>query len=236
MAQGAVGYELSGEVAVLRIDDGKANALSHAVLGALRAFLDDAEKEARAVLIAGRPGLLSAGFDLAVMRSGPEAVRELVTAGAELLLREYTYPLPVVVACSGHALAAGALLLLASDARIGAEGEFKIGLNEVAIGMTLPMFAVELARDRISKRHFTRATLQAEIYAPAGALDAGFLDRVTRPEVLFEEALGEARRLAGLPQPAFRNTRERTRGATVERIRANLADDVRQLSGPATSS
>lgn len=225
-------YELRDQVAVIMLDDGKANALSPAVLGAIHACLDRAEREAAAVLLTGRDRRLSGGFDLSVMTSGVEAVRDLVTAGAELMLRLYTLPRPVVVACNGHALAAGAILLLVADLRIGAAGEFKIGLNEVSIHMTLPIFAMELARARLSKRHFTAATTQARVYDPAGALDAGFLDQVVPPEQLFDRAFAEAQRLARLPDPAFRNTKAHERNATVTLIRDTLAADMAALLPP----
>jgi enoyl-CoA hydratase len=135
----------------------------------------------------------------------------------------------VVVACTGHALAAGAILLLVADARIGAEGEFKIGLNEVAIQLTLPVFAMELARDRLSKRHFSAAVTQARIFDPIMAKDAGYLDATVKPEALFDTALDHARRLAALPDPAFRATKQRERAATVKFIRETLAADMTQL-------
>ncbi len=232
MGEPAVRYELKEKAAVVRFDDGKANALSPALIEQLHGALDRAEKDARAVLLVGRPGRFSAGFDLAIMRQGGDAMSSLVTAGAELALRIYEFPCPVVAACTGHAIAMGAILLLASDTRIGAEGDFKIGLNEVAIGMGLPIFAVELARERLSKRHLTRATAEAEIYAPAAAVDAGFLDRVTAPDALFGEALAEAQRLAELPTAAHRMTKLRVRGDAVRRIRATLDEDMKQLSGP----
>ena len=229
----AVQYELQDTVACIGIDDGKANALSHEVIEALHASLDRAEKEAQAVLLVGRPGRFSAGFDLGTMRAGPEAVRGLVTAGAELLLRLYTYPRPVVAACTGHALAAGALVLLASDLRVGARGDTKIGLNEVAIGMGLPIFAVEFARDRLSKRHFQRATAQAELYAPDAAVDAGYLDQVVEPDTLVDTARAEAARLAQLSESAFTLTRDRARATSVGLIRGTLAEDMRRLTSPA---
>jgi enoyl-CoA hydratase len=232
MTSSTLTYALEDRVAVLRLDDGKANALSHEAIAALHAALDRAEKEAGSVLVLGREGRLCAGFDLAVMRSGADAVRRLVTAGAELFLRLYEHPLPIAVGCTGHALAAGAILLLSADARIGARGDFKIGLNEVAIGMALPIFAYELARDRLSKRHLARATSQAEIYAPEGAVDAGFLDSLCEPGALETTALAEARRLAALPQPAFRLTKKGLHGATVARLRASLAEDMARLEGP----
>jgi enoyl-CoA hydratase len=222
----SVQYELSGDVATLRIDDGKANALGPSVIDALHDGLHRAEKEAAAVVLTGRPGRFSAGFDLGVLGSGPEAARGLVTAGAELAVHVARHPAPVVIACNGHALAMGAVLLLAADLRIGASGDFKIGFNEVAIGMTTPVFLVEFARERLSKRHLQRATVQAEIYSPESGTDAGFLDRVVAPDALLESALGEAQRLAKLPRAPFTSTRGRLRGETLERIEATLADDM----------
>ncbi len=230
-----VQYVLSGDVAVLRIDDGKANALGPRVIAALNAGLDRAEKESKAVLIAGRPGRFSAGFDLAVIRSGDaRAAAELVTSGARLAVRIARHPAPVIIACTGHALAMGAVLLVAADLRLGATGDFKIGFNEVAIGMTTPVFLMELARDRLSKRHFLRATAQAEIYTPEAAVDAGFLDRATAPDDVVGAAQQEAQRLSELPGPTFCATRARARSAVLDQIEATLAQDM-AASFPASS-
>jgi len=231
MSENPIAYRLEGTIAALRFDDGKANAVSPAAIDGLNAALDRAEKEAEAVLLAGRPGRFSAGFDLTTMKAGPDAMRSLVSAGAELLLRLYQAPLPIVMACSGHALAMGAVLLLGSDFRIGVAGDFKIGLNEVSIHMTLPIFAVEIARDRLSRGHFQRSVIQAEIYGPDGAVEAGYLDRVVPVERLDEEAMAEAERLAGLPRRAFSETKLRVRGATIERIRRGLAEDMASWGG-----
>ena len=231
MAEKSVHYELNDKTAVIRLDDGKANAISPAVIDSLMGMLDQAEKEATAVLIVGREGRFSGGFDLGVMRSGPENVRSLVKAGAELFLRIFEYPLPVVIACTGHAVAAGAIVLLAADARVGARGEFKIGLSEVAIGMRLPIFAFEFARQRLSKRHFVRATTQAQLYAPEDAIDAGYLDSVADPGDLFDSALAEARRLGELPQPAFRDTKASVHRAAIAVMRETLDEDMAMLAG-----
>lgn len=231
MSESPIAYRREGTVAALRFDDGKANAISPAAIDGLNAALDRAEKEAEAVLLVGRPGRFSAGFDLATMRAGPDAMRSLVSAGAELLLRLYEAPIPIVMACSGHALAMGAVLLLGSDFRIGVAGDFKIGLNEVSIHMTLPIFAVEIARDRLTPGHFQRSVIQAEIYEPEGAVDAGYLDRVVPAERLDEEAMAEAERLAKLPRRAFSETKLRVRGATIERIRRGLAEDMSSWGG-----
>ena len=223
--------EIEDAVAVVRLDDGKANALSPPVIEAIHAGLDRAEKDAGAVLLLGRDGRFCAGFDLTVMRGGAGAARDLVKAGAELFLRLYELPLPVVIGCTGHALAAGGVALLSADSRIGARGGFKIGLNEVAIGMTLPLFALELARARLSKRHFDRGVVHAELYDPEAAVDAGFLDRVVDSASLGEEARVEATRLAALPRAAFTNTKRRAHADTIALIRATLDEDLTSLLG-----
>jgi enoyl-CoA hydratase len=217
------------------MDDGKANALSPAMLTELDAALERAEgdDDTHAVLLHGRPGRLSAGFDLSVMTGGLDAMRDLVTQGAELLIRLFTSPLPIVVAGTGHALAAGALLLLAADQRVGADGDFKIGLNEVAIGMALPIFAVELARHRLATTHFDAATMQARIYDPTGAVEAGYLDRVVDAGQVMDEALADATRLGALRAGAFRLTKEHAHRATATLIRDTLAGDMASLGPPA---
>lgn len=225
-----VHYELREAVAHITLDDGKANAISHATIAGLHEGLDRAEREARAVVLAGRAGRLSAGFDLATMRGGADEVRSLVESGARLMLRIYQHSRPVVVACTGHALAAGAILLLVGDRRLGAAGDFKIGLNEVAIGLTLPVFAMELARDRLSKRHFTAAATQARIYDPEGAVDAGYLDATVAAGELLDAATAEARRLAELSN-AFGHTKQNERGRTVKYVEDTLDADMSRITG-----
>ena len=223
----SVRYELRDSVALVRMDDGKANAFSFSLIDALHAAFDRAEKEAKAIAWIGRAERFSGGFDLGVMRSGdPAAVGRLVQAGGRLALRLYESPLPVVIGCSGHALAMGAVALLAADLRIGPLGDWKIGLNEVAIGMTLPTFATELARDRLSVRHRQRAQVLAEVYDGAGAVDAGFLDRAVPAGEVESVAIAEAARLAELHGGAHHATKRRVRGATLEVLRRSLDEDL----------
>ncbi|MDH3705805.1 MAG: crotonase/enoyl-CoA hydratase family protein [Acidimicrobiia bacterium] len=217
--------EQHGDVALLTMDDGKANALSHAMIDALDAGLDRAEADASALVLAGREGRFSAGFDLSVMQAGPEAARALVAAGGRLCARLYTLPVPVVVACTGHALAGGALLVLSGDHRVGAAGDFKIGLNEVAIGLPLPQFAIDLAEQRLSRRHVTRATVLAHIYPPDEAVDAGYLDSVVADPV--PEALDVATELtARLSSFGFAGSRRTARQAVADKIVSELEADL----------
>jgi enoyl-CoA hydratase len=220
-------------VAVLRIDDGKVNVISHRVVEQLHAGLDRALEEARSVAIIGRPGKLSAGFDLTEMTAGLDRTRALVAAGGRLLMRIFGHGQPVTVAVTGHALAAGALLVLSADTRIGADGPAKIGLNETAIGMALPIYAMELAQARLVPTHLTRATVQAEIYDPAGALAAGYLDQVVPDADCEAAAITEARRLGELPTGAYRGTKLRLRQAIIDRVLAGLDADMVRLTAPA---
>jgi enoyl-CoA hydratase len=226
-------YRFVDGVAVVTMDDGKANAISPAVLDSLGLALDQAEADsARALVLAGRPGKFSAGFDLATMTSGVEPMRALVDAGCRFMMRLYGLGIPTVAACTGHALAAGALVLLSCDHRVSGDGPAKIGLNEVAIGMGLPIFAVELARARLASNEFEPATMQARIYDPAGALAAGYLDRVVPDADVVDEAIGDARRLGGLRTGAYALTKTRSRERTIAHILDTLTDDIAGLTGP----
>lgn len=223
----AVTYELDGTVAVIRIDDGKANALSHGIIATIEADLHRARGEAQAVAIIGREGKFSAGFDLKTMQAGPKEARDLLRAGAELGHSIYVLPIPVVIGCTGHALAMGGILLFCADVRIGGEGPFKIGMNEVAIGMPVPRFAIELARDRLSKQQLTAAVNLAKVFDPASAVDAGYLDEVVPLEDVASAAIDRAKELASTLHPAaFRLTREYLRGARAEAVMAGLTSDV----------
>jgi enoyl-CoA hydratase len=221
--------ERHGSALVARIAHGKANAISHDVLTALGAALDEVEKTDEgspgALVITGTPGMLSGGFDLAVMRSGPKEAGRLVTDGGAFITRCFASPVPVVVACTGHAVAAGALLLLGADFRVGMTGDFRIGLIETQIGMVLPRWAVELSEERLSRRHFQQATVTARMYDPDGAVDAGFLDGAVPAEQVIEVALAEAERLVALPRSAYAGQVQMNRGERLARLEAAVAAD-----------
>jgi len=226
-------YTLEGTTAIVRMDDGKANALSVEMLDALLAALERAEREASAMILTGRPDRFCAGFDLRVMMSGPEAATALLRRGADLLMKLYGAAIPLIVACTGHALAGGALVVLTGDYRIGTAGAFRIGLNEVSIGMPVPLLAMELARDRLTPTALGRATLLAQIYAPDEAVASGYLDEVVPADALLDRAKQEAARLGAFSRLAYRATKTRLRGKTIAHILATMDDDMRQLLSPA---
>lgn len=227
--------ERRGDVAVVRLDDGRANALSHTVVDQVHSALDEAEDSA-ALAVVGRPGKFCAGFDLSVMQQGPAAAAGLMDRGAKMALRLFEWPRPTVLGVTGHSLAMGAVLLCCADWRIGTDGAYKIGLNELAIGLAMPEFASELARTRLSARHFHEAVTLARIYGPAEAVVAGYLDELVDVADAGEDAVGEAAvakaaELAGyLDARAFAKTRRSLQGPLAARLQQGLGDALRAVS------
>lgn len=216
-------YEQQEDLAIITMDDGKANAMGPDMIAAVNSALDRAEQDAKVAIITGRPGILSGGFDLKVIRSGDAAAMQAMTlAGARLLMRIYGFPKPVVMASGGHGVALGGFLLLSADYRIGTSGEFKIGLNEVAIGMTLPPFALMLAKARLANQYLTNVAMNATMFSPDEAVKVGFLDEHVAPDHLLPCAIEKATELARLDGSAFARTKQDIRGADIERILTGL--------------
>lgn len=219
-------YERDGAIGTIVLDDGKVNVFSIPMLRAVHAALDEADRDGVVVVLTGRENYFSAGFDLKVFTGGPEDVLEMLTLGASLAERVLTWPRPVVVACTGHAYPAGAFLLLAADLRIGADGPFRIGLNEVRIGLTVPWFAIELARHRLHPAHFDRTVVNATMYSPREAVAPGFLDRVVAPADLRSASLEAAADLAELNAEAHAATKGRARAGAVAALRSAIATEL----------
>jgi enoyl-CoA hydratase len=216
-------------VMIVHLDDGKANALSFEVIAAVQAAIDDAEADESvgALVIHGRPGRFSGGFDLGVMLGDDmSAIIGLVADGGALVQRLYGSSIPVVAACTGHALAAGALVLLGCDVRIGADIDAKVGLNEVAIKMVLPDWAFTIADDRLSKRHVQRALANARITTPRDAVDVGYIDEVVPAGDVLERAVAVASELASTLDPsAYQRTIRKLRGPVLDLMDQQIAAD-----------
>jgi enoyl-CoA hydratase len=227
-----VSYQLDDSVATITMDDGKVNVLSLAMLTELGAALGRAAADRAAVVLTGRDGVFSAGFDLPVLRAGGREAADLLRAGFDLAARLLAFPTPVVVACSGHAVAMGAFLVLSGDYRIGARGPYKLTANEVAIGITMPRAAVEICRQRLTPACFNRAVVIADIFPPEEAVAAGFLDRVAEPAELRAAAAAAAAQLARLDLDAHAATKLRARPLAVLR-EAIDADDAAYRAQPA---
>ena len=218
-------YQLEDGIATLTLSNGKVNAISPDVIAAFNAALDQAVLDRAIVIITGQPGILSGGYDLKVMTSSAENAINLVAAGSTLARRMLAHPFPIIVACSGHAVAKGAFILLSADYRIGVEGPFSIGLNEVLIGMTMHHVGIELARDRLRKSAFQRSVINGEMFDPTGALKAGFIDKLVAPEALLATAQAVAQQMKKINMTAHKNTKLKVRKALLETLDAAIELD-----------
>lgn len=224
-----IAYHLEDGIATLTLSNGKVNAISPDVIAAFNAALDQAVADRAVVIITGQPGILSGGYDLKVMTAGPKEAVSLVTAGSTLARRLLSHPFPVIVACPGHAVAKGAFILLSADYRIGVDGPFSIGLNEVQIGMTMHHAGIELARDRLRRSAFHRSVINGEMFDPQSAVDAGFLDKVVAAEELSGAALAAARQLKKINMTAHKNTKLKVRKALLEALDNAIIQDQEHL-------
>jgi enoyl-CoA hydratase len=221
-----VSYQLTEGIATIAMDDGKVNALSLAMLSAVNEALDRALTDDAIIVLTGRSGIFSGGFDLKVLGAGGPDAGLMLEQGFLLALRLLAHPFPVVIACNGHAVAMGSFLLLSADYRIGVEGPYRLVTNEVAIGLTMPWAAIEICRQRLAPAHFNRAVILAESYSPTDGVAAGFLDRVVDGDDLLETATSIAHQFSGLDQRAHATTKAHARAFAIEAIRNGLSVDM----------
>jgi enoyl-CoA hydratase len=219
-----VGFEINGGVALITMDDGKKNAITPTATQEILAALEDAEANASALVLAGRPGAFCAGFDLATMTSGDkESIASLATGGARILLKLYSMGMPLVAAGTGHAFTIGALWLLACDTRIGERGNYKFGMNETVMGMVLPDWALEVLKARVNPMFFLPVVTQAVTLCPEEAVQAGFLDKVVDEGRALEIAQSTAAQLAQLPADAYAGNKLTSRKQALELMSTSLS-------------
>jgi enoyl-CoA hydratase len=221
-------YRCNEGVAHIAMDDGKVNAMSVGMMADIASALDRAEADqAIVVLRSSRQGIFSAGFDLKVFAANdPARSLEMVKAGAELALRLMAFPHPTIGLMQGHAFPMGAFLLLACDVRIGALGKFRMGLNEVVIGISPPRFAIELARSRLHPAWLSRTVTLGEMYEPLDALTAGFLDRAVPPDQVDSTLADVLSALKGVNRTMHATAKRDLRRATMAAMRAAIDEDL----------
>lgn len=221
-------YALDDGIATITLDDGRVNALSTAMLTSISEQLDRAAGDEAVTVLTGRATTFSAGFDL---RTEPAGWPEMLVAGARLAEKLLTFPQPTVIACNGNAVAMGAFLLLSADHRVGVEGEHKVGLNEVAIGLTVPWFGIAIARHRLTRPAADHCLVTGSLLDPARARDAGFLDELAPAETLHARAQAAAQTLKGVNRTAHAATKLRIREEAIAGVRDGIE---RLLTGDMT--
>ena len=216
-------YELlDNGVAKIDIDNGKANAISLEVATDIINALDRAKDEAKAILICGNAGIFSAGFDVKVLAQGMDVAQEMLNQGMLMTEKIYSHPLPVIAACEGHSVGMGVFIMLASDYRVGAQGEFAIRLPETAIGMHFNTILKVIAKSHINSNHHSLAIVQSRPYTPDQAAQAGMLDEVVEPSKVIEQAMLRAEELVALPGDQFATNKLHMREENIEEIRKSL--------------
>jgi len=226
MTSESVHYSVQDQVATIRIDDGKRNALSPQVLREIYRALDQAEADGAIVILTGRESVFSAGFDLKVMKRGGMNALRMLRLGYALTARVLSYRFPVIVACNGHSMAMGVFLMLSADYVIGTRGDFRIAANEVAIGLTMPRVAAAMLKHRLTPAAYQRAVTLSEFFDVEAALGAGFFDELTSPAELLPRAAARAEECRGLGQAAHTASKRRIRARLVRKIRFSIPLDL----------
>jgi enoyl-CoA hydratase len=216
-------------IVTLTLDDGKLNAFDNEVFRELDAEIG-AASGARAVLLAGREGVFTAGLNTKVLRElDATGLSELLTTFGRTMMSVWLTPLPVVAACTGHAIAAGTMLAMACDHAVAARGEFRWGLTETQIGFPLPRYAITLARANVRRDRFDDLLLPGATVGPEDAVSVGFADELADPGDVLTRARERASELADLPRGAYAATKRRLRGAAAQNVLEELDEDVREL-------
>ena len=220
-----VQYQSEENYVLITINNGKVNAISHEVIDGLNAAFDKAESAQKIIILTGQQGIFSAGFDLKTIAKSAESAKELIIKGFKISLRMLSFPKPIIIACNGHAIAKGGFILLYADYRIGVQGDYKIGLNEVQIGMTMPYTGIEIAKARLSSLFLERSINNAELFTPADAVHAGFLDKIVAEEALIPTAIHAATLFTKLNAKAHAETKIRLRATYLENIKKAIDID-----------
>ena len=212
-----------GDISIIQLNDGKANAFSFDMLTTVQGFLSEIPKDSGAVVITGSEGLFSGGFDLKTLASGDaEAAVKMTNLGFKTLLDLYSFPRPIVAAVSGHAVALGLFTVCCADIRVGIEGKFVLQANEVRNNMDIPVQIMEIVKDRLDKKHFYKAIYHAEVYPMHEAISAGYIDEIVPPANLMEKALEKAEDLATLGHPYYMNTKNVYQADVVAKIKEGI--------------
>jgi len=214
--------QLQDNVAVIDINDGKANVVGHQFMDEISGLLQQAQEQADAVVIKANASVFSAGFDLKEINKGKQETGVLLKRGMQLLIDLYAHPQPLIVACEGHAVGIGAFILLAADNRIGSDANYSVALPETKIGMAFTPVLLELIHSRIPAEFHAQVALQSKQLTPQQAVKMGFLDELV--EQPLEQAIALAKELAELPKEFYARNKSDLRFESIDYMMATKDD------------
>jgi len=218
-----------GNVSIITLDDGKANVFSPEMSQQIDECLDQVATEEGCLVITGKEGMFSGGLDLKIIQSGDiERIQDMSSKAFKLLARIFSFPRPVIAACSGHAVALGTFLLCCCDYRIGVKGEFMLGANEMRTNMVIPIPILELIKFRVSNTHKYRAVLGAEMYKLEDSISAGLIDEVVDQDLLMTTVTEKAKDLATMGHPSYSMTKELFIAEPMSKINAAMEEHLKK--------
>lgn len=221
-----------GEIRELRLNRPPANALSPELITALRKAFESAPQDgARALVLSGAPGIFSGGLDVPrLLTLDPHGIADVWLDFYDLLRAMAISPIPLVAAITGHAPAGGTVLALFCDRRIAAEGEWKIGLNEVQVGLMLPPVIFAALRRVVGVREAERLGVGGLLVSPSEAAKVGLVDEVVPPDSVVERAFEWCRFILSLPPRAMMATRRKARQDLMAIFEQDLKQEIQEVT------
>ena len=205
------------DISIIKLDDGKANAFSYEMLSQVNELLKKVPRDSGALVITGRDGLFSGGFDLKTLATGDmEKITKMVQLGYRLLLELFSFDRPIIAAVSGHSIALGLFVTCSADYRIAIDGKYLCQANEVRNNMDIPPQIMEILKARVNKKYFYSAVFHADAYSVQDSIEVGYIDEVVSKDIFMKRVIEKAKELATLPHPFYANTKK------------SAHDDVRQ--------
>lgn len=206
-------------ISIITLDDGKANAFSFEMLTQVNQLLAQVPRDSGTLVITGRDGIFSGGFDLKTLATGDmEKITKMVQLGYKLLLELYSFERPIVAAVSGHAIALGIFITCCADYRIAKNGQYVCQANEVRNHMDIPTQIMEILIARVNKNYFYPAVYHSDAYSMQDSIAVGFIDEVVEEDKFMSRVMDKAEELSSLPHPQYVNTKHFAQGDVIKKI------------------
>jgi enoyl-CoA hydratase len=220
-----------GDISIIKLDDGKANAFSHDMLSQVNELLAKVPRDSGALVIIGREGLFSGGFDLKTLATGDmEKITKMVQLGYRLLLELFSFDRPIVAAVSGHSIALGLFVTCSADYRIAIDGKYVCQANEVRNNMDIPTQIMEILKARVNKKYFYPAVYHSDAFSVQDSIEVGYIDEVVPEDQFMARVIEKAKELATLPHPFYANTKKTAQDDVRQKI-ADAIDKYESLTG-----
>ena len=218
------------DISIITLDDGKANAFSYEMIATLNDLLEQVPRDAGSLIITGREGIFSGGFDLKTLATGDmQKINQMAQLGYRLLLELFSFERPIIAAVSGHSIALGLFVTCCADYRIAIDGQYICQANEVRNHMDIPTQIMEILKARVNKNYFYPAVYHSDAYSMRDSIAVGYIDEVVPEGTFMDRVMAKAEELSSLPHPYYINTKKFAQGDVIEKI-ANAIEKYEKLT------